>query len=71
MHHCGAGSFKSQMKKADASGAAVAVILGDEEARALEASVKPLREAVDQVRVRLDDLPEAVAELRYQEESEV
>ena len=71
VHHCGGGSFKSQMKKADASGAAVAVIVGDEEARALEASVKPLREAVDQVRVRLDDLPEAVAELLYQEESEV
>src|SRR5947209_1230847 len=42
--HCGGGSFKSQMKKADASGAPVAVILGDEEARAGEVSVKPLRE---------------------------
>jgi histidyl-tRNA synthetase len=71
VHHCGGGGFKSQMKKADASGAAVAVIVGDEEARALEASIKPLREAIDQVRVRLDDLPEAVAELLYQEESEV
>ena len=30
--HCGGGSFKSQMKKADASGAIFAVVIGDEEA---------------------------------------
>ena len=71
VHHCGGGSFKSQMKKADASGAAVAVIVGDEEARALEASIKPLRETLEQVRIRLDDLPEAVADILYPEESEV
>jgi len=71
VHHCGGGSFKSQMKKADASGAAVAVIVGDEEARAGEASIKPLRETLEQVRVRLDDLPEAVADILYPEESEV
>jgi len=71
VHHCGGGSFKSQMKRADASGAAVAVIVGDEEARAGEASIKPLREAVDQARVRLDDLPEAVADILYSEEREV
>ena len=71
VQHCGGGSFKSQMKKADASGAAVAVILGDDEARAREASVKPLREAREQVRVGLDALPEAVAEILYPEESEV
>ncbi|MDR1935954.1 MAG: histidine--tRNA ligase [Candidatus Accumulibacter sp.] len=41
--HCGGGSFKSQMKKADASGAAFAVIIGDEEARAGEVSLKALR----------------------------
>src|SRR3989304_433353 len=29
--HCGGGSFKSQMKKADASGARVAVVIGDDE----------------------------------------
>src|SRR3972149_1462204 len=54
-----------------ARGAAVAVIVGDEEARAGEASIKPLREAVDQARVRLDDLPEAVADILYSEEREV
>ncbi len=41
--HCGGGSFKSQMKKADASGARYAVILGDDEAQARMLSVKPLR----------------------------
>ena len=71
VHHCGGGSFKSQMKKADASGAAVAVILGDEEARAGEASIKPLRETREQFRVGLDALPEAVADILYPEESEV
>ncbi|MDR3322688.1 MAG: histidine--tRNA ligase, partial [Zoogloeaceae bacterium] len=35
--HCGGGSFKSQMKKADASGAQFAVIIGEEEAAAEEA----------------------------------
>ena len=47
--HCaaagGAGSFKSQMKRADASGAAFAVILGDDEIAKGEATVKHLREA--------------------------
>jgi histidyl-tRNA synthetase len=47
--HCatptGAGSFKSQMKKADGSGAAFAVILGDDEIANNTAAVKALREA--------------------------
>jgi len=38
----GIGSFKSQMKKADASGASFAVILGDDEVAANEATVKTL-----------------------------
>jgi len=51
--HCGGGSFKSQMKKADASRARFAVILGDDEATAQELTLKPLREAAEQVRVTL------------------
>ena len=47
--HCassgGAGSFKSQMKRADASGAAYAVILGDDEMANDVATVKYLRDA--------------------------
>jgi histidyl-tRNA synthetase len=55
MLHCGGGSFKSQMKRADASGARYAVIVGDDEAGAGVVSVKPLREDAQQVRVALDE----------------
>jgi histidyl-tRNA synthetase len=48
-------SFKSQMKKADASGARFAVIVGDDEAAANAVSVKPLREDAQQVRVSVDE----------------
>ena len=45
--HCataaGAGSFKSQMKKADGSGASFAVILGDDEVANHTATVKAMR----------------------------
>jgi histidyl-tRNA synthetase len=47
LFHCGGGSFKSQMKKADASGASFAVIIGDDEANAGEVSLKPLRASGD------------------------
>ena len=47
--HCataaGAGSFKSQMKKADGSGAAFAVIIGEDEVANEMAAIKALREA--------------------------
>ena len=47
--HCaaatGAGSFKSQMKKADGSGAAFAIILGEDEVANQTATVKALRGA--------------------------
>jgi len=54
--HCGGGSFKSQMKKADASGALYAVIIGDDEAASGEISLKPLRELGEQVRVALENV---------------
>lgn len=49
--HCGGGSFKSQMKKADRSGADVALILGDEEAECGEVTLKFLRSDREQMRV--------------------
>ena len=55
MLHCGGGSFKSQMKRADASAARYAVIVGDDEAEASVVSVKPLREDAQQVRVLIDE----------------
>ena len=54
--HCGGGSFKSQMKKADASGARHALIVGDDEAGAGEVSLKPLRELGEQMRVALESV---------------
>jgi len=59
--HLGGGSFKSQMKKADASRARFAVILGDDEAEAQDVTLKPLREAAEQVRV---DLAQAIEFLK-------
>jgi histidyl-tRNA synthetase len=53
--HCGGGSFKSQMKRADASGARYAVIVGDDEAGAGVVSIKPLREAAQQVRASISE----------------
>ena len=58
--HRGGGNFKSQMKKADASGARVAIIVGDDEANAREVSVKPLRVAAEQTRVALDQAVDLV-----------
>ena len=49
--HAGGGSFKSQMKKADASGAWAALIVGEDEVRAGEISVKALRRTEDQRRI--------------------
>ncbi len=54
--HAGGGSFKSQMKKADRSGARYAAILGDDEVAANELSLKPLLEKAEQVRCKLSDV---------------
>ena len=59
--HCGGGSFKSQMKKADGSGATFAVVIGDDEAVNGEAQLKSLREeGVEQRKLKVDDLAEAI-----------
>jgi histidyl-tRNA synthetase len=42
------GSFKSQMKKADASGARYAVIIGDDEVASRRVTLKPLRDGGEQ-----------------------
>lgn len=47
--HCGGGRFRNQMRKADQSGAKVALILGEDEARDDRVSVKPLRGQGDQL----------------------
>ena len=47
-NHCGGGSFKSQIKKADKSGAEVALILGEDEVAAGRVTVKYLRRQTEQ-----------------------
>ena len=63
--HCGDASFKSQMKRANASGAALALIIGDDEAAAGEVSLKPLREEIAQQRVPIERLHEAIGKLLF------
>jgi histidyl-tRNA synthetase len=46
--NCGGGSFKSQFKKADKSGARFALVLGDEEVKSGNVSLKWLREEHEQ-----------------------
>lgn len=58
--HSGGGSFKSQMKKADASGAYCAVIIGDDEAQSAQATLKPLRGGGEQVRVEQAELAQII-----------
>jgi histidyl-tRNA synthetase len=64
LFHCGGGGFKSQMKKADASGAAFAAIIGDDEAGAGEVTLKALRaeggRSNEQKRVGVDRLADGI-----------
>jgi histidyl-tRNA synthetase len=61
LQHCGGGSFKSQMKKADGCGAAFAVIIGDDEASTGEAQLKSLRQpGTEQRKLKVDELAEAI-----------
>jgi histidyl-tRNA synthetase len=58
--HAGGGSFKAQFKRADASGAQFAVIIGDDELAANRATVKNLRREAQQESVPFDDLAQAI-----------
>jgi len=49
--NCGGGSFKSQFKKADRSGASYAIIIGEDEAISGKVALKPLR--IDQEQTTL------------------
>jgi histidyl-tRNA synthetase len=60
--NAGGGSFKSQMKKADASGARYALLIGADEVAAGAVSVKPLRESGEQKTVPFAGLRTALQE---------
>ncbi|ANI17043.1 MULTISPECIES: histidine--tRNA ligase [Pseudomonas] len=59
--NAGAGSFKSQFKKADKSGAQFALILGDDELAARVVGFKPLRGEGEQQNIAWEALPEHLA----------
>jgi len=56
--HCGGGSFKSQFKRADKSGAQVALVLGDDEVAQGTVGLKYLRENREQETVSQEALAE-------------
>ena len=56
--HCGGGSFKSQFKKADKSGARFALVVGEDELKREVVAVKPLREEGEQQELSLTRLVE-------------
>lgn len=53
--HCGGGSFKSQIRRADRSGARVALILGEDEIINGRLTLKPLRDDSEQQTLGLDE----------------
>ncbi len=61
--HCGGGSFKSQFKKADRSGAQVALIVGEEELDSGRVGIKPLRDRGEQQTVARDELAQTLSAL--------
>lgn len=59
--HCGEGSLKSQMKKADQSGARFAVLIGDDERAQGVATIKSLRGESNQQTVAMDKVGAVIA----------
>jgi histidyl-tRNA synthetase len=62
--HAGGGNFRAQMKRADASGARFAIIVGDDEAAAGTVAIKPLREGAEQIAIPVADLAARFAALQ-------
>jgi histidyl-tRNA synthetase len=62
--HCGGGSFKSQFKRADKSGARFALVVGEGELERGVIGVKPLREAGDQQELGLTEAAALLASPR-------
>lgn len=60
MNHCGGGNFKKQIKRADKSGAAVALIIGENELAEGKVAIKPLRNDNEQQLVAREALAEAI-----------
>ncbi|WP_348730311.1 histidine--tRNA ligase [Rheinheimera texasensis] len=63
MLHCGGGNLKKQLKRADKSGAAVGLLLGDDELAAGQVTVKWLRADHPQQTVHIADLAAVLAQV--------
>lgn len=61
--HCGGGNFKKQLKKADASGAKVAIVIGEQEAESKVFGVKWLRKEAAQTQANEHDLMDILADI--------
>ncbi|MGQ4879188.1 histidine--tRNA ligase [Billgrantia sp. LNSP4103-1] len=61
--HCGGGSFKSRIKKADRSGARLALLLGEDELAQGSATLKFLREEREQLSLAQEALTGSLADL--------
>ena len=61
--HCGGGNMKKQMKRADKSGAQIALILGEDEIASSKVTVKYLRGQNEQQSVALEQVPSLLEEL--------
>jgi histidyl-tRNA synthetase len=67
--HCGGGTFKNQLKKADRSQARYALILGEDEVARQEIGLKPLRGKGAQQQIALSQLQARLAALINEEQS--
>ncbi|WP_019615005.1 histidine--tRNA ligase [Psychromonas ossibalaenae] len=56
MHHCGGGNFKKQMKRADKSGARLALIIGESELDSGCVTIKDLQGKIEQQSIAIDSL---------------
>ncbi len=61
--HCGGGNLKKQLKRADKTGAGIALLLGSQEMQSREVVIKPLRDGQEQSSVSFDALAETVSDL--------
>ncbi|MEW8077829.1 MAG: histidine--tRNA ligase [Candidatus Thiodiazotropha endolucinida] len=61
--HCGGGTFKNQLKKADRSQARYALVLGEDEVARREIGLKPMRSEGKQEQIALSQLETRLAEL--------
>ena len=56
MHHCGGGNFKKQMKRADKSGARLALIIGEDEVDTRCVTIKDLQGKYEQQSIAIEEL---------------